>query len=52
MLIAGREFIAGPGDSWVHPRGVPHYSEALEDCVQIEVKSPPIRTCRLPGDPA
>ena len=48
---AGREFIAGPGDSWVHPRGVPHYSEALEDCVQIEVKSPPIRTWRLPGDP-
>lgn len=52
MVIDGREFIAGPGDSWVHPRGVPHYSEALEDCVQIEVKSPPIRTWRLPGDSA
>ncbi len=52
MVIDGREFIAGPGDSWVHPRGVPHYSEALEDCVQIEVKSPPIRTWRLPGDTA
>jgi quercetin dioxygenase-like cupin family protein len=52
MVIAGREFIAGPGDSWVHPRGVPHYSEALEDCVQIEIKSPPIRTWRLPDDPA
>ena len=52
MVIDGREFIAGPGDSWVHPRGVPHYSEALEDCVQIEVKSPPIRTWRLPDDPA
>lgn len=52
MLIAGREFIAGPGDSWVHPRGVPHYSDALKDCVQIEVESPPIRTLRLPGDPA
>ena len=52
MVIDGREFIAGPGDSWVHPRGVPHYSEALEDCVQIEVKSPPIRTWRLPGDGA
>ena len=52
MVIDGHEFIAGPGDCWVHPRGVPHYSEALEDCVQIEVKSPPIRTWRLPGDPA
>ena len=52
MVIDGVETILGPGDSWVHPRGVPHYSEALEDCVQIEVKSPPIRTWRLPGDPA
>jgi len=52
MVIAGREFIAGPGDCWVHGRGVPHYSEALEDCVQIAIKSPPIRTWRLPGDPA
>ena len=52
MVIDGREFIAGPGDSWVHPRGVPHYSEALEDCVQIEVKSPAIRTWRLPDDSA
>ena len=52
MVIDGREFIAGPGDSWVHPRGVPHYSEALEDCVQIEVKSPAIRTWRLPEDTA
>ena len=52
MVIDGHEFIAGPGDCWVHPRGVPHYSEALEDCVQIEVKSPPIRTWRLPADPA
>ena len=52
MVIDGHEFIVGPGDSRVHPRGVPHYSEALEDCVQIEIKSPAIRTWRLPGDPA
>ncbi len=52
MVIDGGEFIVGPGDSWVHPRGVPHYSEALEDCVQIEIKSPAIRTWRLPDDPA
>lgn len=50
LVIDGEEFIAGPGDCWVHPRGVPHFSEALEDCVQIEVKSPPIRTWSQPGD--
>lgn len=32
MVIDGNESILGPGDSWVHPRGVPHYSEAHEDC--------------------
>lgn len=52
MVIDGNESILGPGDSWLHPHGVPHYSEAHEDCVQIEIKSPPIRTWRLPGDPA
>ena len=50
LVIDGEEFIAGPGDCWVHPRGVRHYSEALEDCVQVEVKSPPIRTWKLDGD--
>lgn len=44
LVIDGQEFIAVAGDCWVHPRGVPHMSEALEDCVQVEVKSPPIRT--------
>jgi len=44
LWIDGREFTAGPGDSWIHPRGVPHYSEALEDCLTIEVKSPPRKT--------
>ncbi|MFM9883951.1 MAG: cupin domain-containing protein [Burkholderiales bacterium] len=39
--IDGKEFTVGPGDSWTHPRGVPHNSEALEDSVAIEVKSPP-----------
>lgn len=52
MVIDGNQTILGPGDSWVHPRGVPHYSEALEDCVQIEIESSPIRTWRLPDDPA
>ena len=44
LWIDGKEFTASQGDSWMHPRGVPHYSEALEDCVAIEVKSPPRKT--------
>ena len=44
MKIGGKEFIAGPGDVWHHPRGVPHSSVALEDVVQLEIKSPPRRT--------
>ena len=40
MKIGDKEFIANPGDVWRHPPGVPHYSEALEECVQIEIKSP------------
>lgn len=44
IVIGGQESIAEPGDAWLHPRGVPHFSEALEDCVQVEVKSPPRKT--------
>ncbi len=44
LIIGGEEFIAGPGTSWRHPRGVDHFSEALEDCYQIEIKSPPCKT--------
>ena len=44
--IDGESFVAEPGDAWVHPAGVPHRHEALEDCVQIEVKSPPRKTWR------
>ncbi len=44
LWIDGKEFTVNPGDSWTHPRGVPHYSEALEDSVAIEVKSPPRKT--------
>ena len=44
MKIGDEEFVAGPGDVWRHPPGVPHYSEALEDCVQIEIKSPARKT--------
>ncbi|MDP6953015.1 MAG: cupin domain-containing protein [Alphaproteobacteria bacterium] len=42
--IDGESFIAEAGDSWIHPAGVPHRHEALEDSVQIEIKSPPRKT--------
>jgi quercetin dioxygenase-like cupin family protein len=41
MVIGAEEFIAEPGSAWIHPIGVEHSSVALEDCVQISVKSPP-----------
>lgn len=44
LVIGGEEFIAGPGTSWRHPRGVEHFSEALEDCEQLEIKSPVRKT--------
>lgn len=44
VVIGEREFLAGPGDSWVHAAGVPHWHETLEDSVQLEIKSPPTRT--------
>jgi len=44
LVIGGKEFIAEAGTSWIHPRGVEHFSEALEDCEQLEIKSPPKKT--------
>jgi quercetin dioxygenase-like cupin family protein len=44
LVIGGNEFIAEAGTSWIHPRGVEHFSEALEDCEQLEIKSPPRKT--------
>jgi mannose-6-phosphate isomerase-like protein (cupin superfamily) len=44
VVIGGEEFIAVPGDTWIHPAGVKHFHEALEDSVQIEIKSPPKKT--------
>src|SRR5690606_28181967 len=38
LIIGGEEFIAEPGTSWKHPPGVDHFSEALEDCEQLEIK--------------
>lgn len=44
VVIEDQEFVAGPGDIWKHRAGVIHYHEALEDCVQIEIKTPAIKT--------
>lgn len=44
LVIGDKEFIAEAGTSWIHPRGVEHFSEALEDCEQLEIKSPPKKT--------
>ncbi len=44
LVINGIETLVGAGDAWIHPRGVPHHSEALEECVTIEVKTPPRKT--------
>lgn len=44
LVIDGREFVAQAGDAWIHPQGVPHWSETLEDCLAIEIKSPPRKT--------
>ena len=44
LTIGDETFTAEPGDSWFHPRGIDHTSEALEDSLQVEVKSPPVKT--------
>ena len=44
LHIGGQIFDANPGDVWQHPRGVPHYHEALEDSHVIEIKSPASKT--------
>jgi quercetin dioxygenase-like cupin family protein len=44
VIIDGEEFLAGPGDTWRHRPGITHHHEALEDCVQLEIKAPPRKT--------
>ncbi|MCS6803014.1 MAG: cupin domain-containing protein [Chloroflexota bacterium] len=44
LTIGNEERIVEAGSAWLHPPGVLHRGEALEDSVQIEVKSPPRRT--------
>ena len=44
LNIGNETYVAEPGDVWLHPQGVPHSSEALEDSSQIEVKAPACKT--------
>jgi quercetin dioxygenase-like cupin family protein len=44
LVIDGKAFVAQSGDAWIHPKGVKHWSETLEDCLAIEIKSPPRKT--------
>jgi quercetin dioxygenase-like cupin family protein len=44
LEIGDETFEAQAGDAWIHPRGVIHASETLEDCLAVEIKSPPRRT--------
>ena len=47
LFIGDQTFEAVAGDVWRHPVGVRHTSEALEDCVAIEIKSPPRQTWNI-----
>jgi len=44
LNIGGQEYIATPGTAWMHPAGVAHGCVALEESIQLEVKSPPRQT--------
>ncbi len=38
--ISDDEFVLEPGDACLHPAGVSHTVEALEDSIMVEIKSP------------
>lgn len=41
-VIDGAESILEAGDACLHPKGVPHSVEALEDALIVEIKSPAV----------
>jgi quercetin dioxygenase-like cupin family protein len=41
MKIGTKEFMLSKGSAWVHPSGVDHMTEALEDSEVLEIFSPP-----------
>ena len=47
LTIGDQTFDAKAGDVWRHPIGVMHTSVTLEDCVAIEIKSPPRKTWNM-----
>jgi quercetin dioxygenase-like cupin family protein len=42
--IDGVTYDAKPGTTWRHRPGVKHWSEALEDSLVLEIKTPPAKT--------
>ena len=42
VVVEQVEYTLGPGDACIHPKGVPHGIESLEDAVILEIKSPPL----------
>lgn len=51
FMIEGKEFVARAGDIVVIPSNVPHYAEALEDTVDLDVFAP-VREDWLRGNDA
>lgn len=49
LTIGDQTFEAQAGDAWRHPVGVMHTSVTLEDCLAIEIKSPPRKTWNTEG---
>lgn len=41
MTIGTKEFTLGQGATWLHPMGMEHMTEALEDSEVVEIFSPP-----------
>lgn len=42
VFVEGEEYTLGPGDACIHPKGIAHGIESLEDAVILEIKSPPL----------
>jgi quercetin dioxygenase-like cupin family protein len=41
FTIGDETFDIEPGDAWMIPGGVPHEAEGIENCLVVEVFSPP-----------
>ena len=40
VWVGDEEFLLGPGDVCLHPQGVPHGIEGIEQATVLEIKSP------------